>query len=194
MQRRFFLAGSLYSLTGVPTAVTASSSLLIDDFSTPDAIALTGNRWMGFTDQVMGGRSQGGAQLDEIDGRPCIRLTGTVNTRGGGFIQLALDLGENRRTPFDGTPYAGIELDVYGNNEDYNCHLRTTDVRWYEQSYRATFAAPDEWTTIKLPWTSFEPNALSEPLNLKGLLRMGILGWMRDFEADIAVGRVALYS
>lgn len=193
MQRRSFLAGSLCAVSGVPISVNASTSLLIDDFSTPDAVALTGNRWMGFTDQVMGGRSEGGARLDEIDGRPCMRLTGTVSTRGGGFIQLALDLGENRRTPFDGTPYTGLELDVYGNDEDYNCHLRTTDVRWYEQSYRTTFQAPSQWTTVRLPWTGFEPNAISEPLNLKGLLRLGILGWMRDFEADIAVGRVALF-
>lgn len=192
MQRRSFLAGSLCTLSGVPSVVSAQP-VLIDDFSGPDGVALTGNRWMGFTDQVMGGRSEGGAKLDEIEGRPCIRLTGTVNTNGGGFIQLALDLGENRRTPFDGTPYTGLELDVYGNNEDYNCHLRTTDVRWYEQSYRATFAAPAKWTTVQLPWSSFEPNAISEPLNLQGLLRLGILGWMRDFEADVAVGRLALY-
>lgn len=192
MQRRSFIASSLFTLSGVPSAVTAQS-LLIDDFSTADGIALTGNRWMGFTDQVMGGRSEGSSKLDEIDGRPCIRLTGTVNTNGGGFIQLALDLGTDRRTPFDGTPYSGIELDVHGNGEDYNCHLRTTDVRWYEQSYRTTFAAPHEWTTVKLPWSAFEPHSIETPLNLMGLLRLGILGWMRNFEADLSVGRLALY-
>jgi hypothetical protein len=104
---------------------------------------------------------------------------------------VALDFGEGRK-PFDASAYSGLELDVFGNDEDYNCHIRTTDVRWYEQSYQATFHAPARWTTISLPWTSFTPYKIAAPLDLTQLLRFGILGWMRDFEADIAIGRVAL--
>lgn len=192
MHRRAFMAGSAASLTLGSASAANTNRLVIDDFTSGTGIALSGNRWMGFTDQVMGGRSTGGTDLDEIEGRPCIRLTGTVDTRGGGFIQLAIDLGANQK-PFDGRSYTGVELDVYGNGESYNCHLRTTDVRWYEQSYRASFEAPQSWTTVKLPWSKFEPSAIETPLNLEGLLRLGILGWMRDFEADIAVGRLALY-
>ncbi len=191
MHRRAFAAGSVAAAILPVTTPQAKDPMLIDDFSSRNGIATTGNRWMGFTDQVMGGRSTGGAEVDEIEGRPCIRLSGQVNTRGGGFIQLALDLGQGRQ-PFDASTFKGMELDVYGNNESYNCHLRTTDVRWYEQSYRASFKAPAKWTTIKLQWTDFEPHGLSVPLNLEGLLRLGILGWMRDYYADIAVGRVAL--
>ena len=192
MHRRGFMAGSSASLTLSSASAENTSRLIIDDFATGTGIALSGNRWVGFTDQVMGGRSTGGANLDEIDGRPCIRLTGTVDTRDGGFIQLAIDLGKNQR-PFDGRSYTGVELDVYGNGESYNCHLRTTDVRRYDQSYRATFKAPQSWTTVKLPWSKFEPSAIETPLNLEALLRLGILAWMRDFEADIALGRLALY-
>ena len=192
MHRRGFMAGSSASLTLSSASAENTSRLIIDDFATGTGIALSGNRWVGFTDQVMGGRSTGGANLDEIDGRPCIRLTGTVDTRGGGFIQLAIDLGKNQK-PFDGRSYTGVELDVYGNGESYNCHLRTTDVRRYDQSYRATFKAPQSWTTVKLPWSKFEPSAIETPLNLEALLRLGILAWMRDFEADIALGRLALY-
>ncbi|MEQ8735072.1 MAG: CIA30 family protein [Rhodospirillaceae bacterium] len=192
MFRRTFFTGSLALIALPSSAVNANQTLLIDDFSSGTGVALTGNQWMGFTDQVMGGRSTATSRLDEIDGRPCIRLTGTVNTKGGGFIQLAIDMGE-RRKPFDGNPYSGIELDVYGNDEEYNCHLRTTDIRWYEQSYRSTFSAPPKWTTVKLPWSAFEPHAIDKGLNLNGLLRLGILGWMRDFKADIAVGRLALF-
>lgn len=192
MHRRAFMAGSAASFTVGSTSTANTKPLVIDDFTSGAGVALSGNRWMGFTDQVMGGRSTGGVELDEIEGRPCIRLTGTVNTRGGGFIQLAIDLGKNRE-PFDGRSYSGIELDIYGNGESYNCHLRTTDVRWYEQSYRASFDAPQSWTTVKLPWSAFTPSAIETPLNLEGLLRLGILGWMRDFEADVAVGRLALY-
>ena len=192
MHRRTFMAGSTLALTLGSYSANAKAPLLIDDFSTGNTVALSGNRWMGFTDQVMGGRSTGGAHLDEIEGRPCIRLSGTVNTRGGGFIQLAIDLGQGRK-PFDGTAFNGVELDIYGNDEEYNCHLRTTDIRWYEQSYRARFQAPQTWTTVRLPWAVFEPHAIETPLNLQGLLRLGVLGWMRDFEADIAVGLLALF-
>jgi hypothetical protein len=192
MYRRAFMIGSTASMAVGKASAQAASTLLIDGFTSGTSTALSGNRWMGFTDQVMGGRSTGTTVLDEINGRPCIRLTGTVNTQGGGFIQLAIDLGENRK-PFDGRRFNGVELDVYGNGEEYNCHLRTTDVRWYEQSYRASFVAPQSWTTVKLPWSAFEPSEIETPLNLEGLLRLGILGWMRDFEADIAVGRLSLY-
>lgn len=191
MHRRSFAAGSLASAMLPHSGAQAADTKLIDDFSSQDGTASSGNRWMGFTDQVMGGRSTGGSEIDEIEGRPCIRLSGRVNTRGGGFIQLALDLGR-RRQPFDASAFRGFELDVYGNNESYNCHLRTTDVRWYEQSYRASFDAPAKWTTVRLEWAAFEPHGLTTPLNLEGLVRLGVLGWMRDFDADIAVGRVAL--
>ncbi|MGY8963828.1 MAG: hypothetical protein ACKVKT_09760, partial [Rhodospirillales bacterium] len=73
MHRRGFMAGSSASLTLGSASAENASRLIIDDFASGTGIALSGNRWVGFTDQVMGGRSTGGANLDEIDGRPCIR-------------------------------------------------------------------------------------------------------------------------
>lgn len=191
MHRRTFTASATTALILPNTTVLSAKPVLIDDFSADDGRALNGNRWMGFTDQVMGGRSEGIARLDEIDGRTCLRLTGRVNTHGGGFIQIALDFSEGRK-PFDAAKFGGLELEVYGNTEDYNCHIRTTDVRWYEQSYQATFNAPRRWTTVSLPWNSFTPYKIAAPLNTSRLMRLGILGWMRDFDADIAVGRISL--
>jgi hypothetical protein len=173
-------------------ADAAPGLFVLDDFTGLDGATSIGTSWAGFTDRVMGGRSAARAKYDVIDGRRCLRMTGRVSTDGGGFIQLALDL-EMNAAPLDASAHAGIELDVWGNGESYNCHLRTTDVRWYEQSYRATFASSPAWTTVRLPWRAFAPHGLDAPLNLKGLLRLGILGWMRDFDADYAVGRVALY-
>jgi hypothetical protein len=174
-------------------ASATTGMLVLDDFSGPEGITAIGTSWAGFTDRVMGGKSSAKGKYDVIDGRRCLRMTGRVNTDGGGFIQLALDL-ETKGAPLDATAYAGVEMDVWGNGETYNCHLRTTDVRWYEQSYRATFASQPRWTTVRLPWSAFQPHGLTMPLNLKGLLRLGLLGWMRDFEADYAVGRLALYA
>ena len=70
----------------------------------------------------------------------------------------------------------------------------TADVRWYSQSYRATFFATPEWQTIRLPWSAFAPNQIDVPLDTRQILRVGMLGWMREFEADLAVAEVALYA
>jgi hypothetical protein len=140
----------------------------------------------------MGGRSRGGAAAAVIAGRPCLRLTGRVDTRGGGFVQMAVDLAADGR-PSDAAGAEGVTFDVYGNGERYNAHLRTTDVGWYDQSYRASFLAPAAWTTVRLPWNAFVPSGLDVPLRPDRLLRLGLLGWMRDFDVDLAVGRLAFY-
>jgi Complex I intermediate-associated protein 30 (CIA30) len=171
---------------------TVPTQMLLDDMAGASTRSRLGTRWAGFTDQVMGGRSTGGASYDTILGRRCLRLSGNVNTKGGGFIQLALDL-EPGGVPLDASAFEGFEMDVWGNGEEYNCHIRTTDVGWYEQSYRATFASKPEWQTLRLPWSAFIPHGLNAPLNLRGLQRVAVLGWMRNFDADVAVARIALY-
>ncbi|MDX2224118.1 MAG: CIA30 family protein [Rhodospirillaceae bacterium] len=193
VRRKVLAMGGSLAATAVapPARAVTDSARVLDDLSDPDAAGRAGARWLGFTDQVMGGRSQGQVRRDEIDGRPCLRLTGRVSTDGGGFIQMALEFGETGR-PLDATGTSGLSLDIWGNGERYNCHLRTTDVRWYEQSYRATFTATPAWQTVRLAWADFAPHGLSQPLNLGGLLRIGLLGWMRDFDADLALARIAL--
>ena len=171
----------------------AADRLIIDDFSDPSASRL-GTRWAGFSDQVMGGMSDGKLMRTTIAGRPCLRLTGFVTTeRNGGFLQMALDL---RHWPgdLDAARYRGFEILVFGNNEHYNMHLRTSDVRWYDQSYRATFHAAPEWQRLRLPWSAFKPHGLDQPLDVQRLRRVGLLGWMRELTVDLALGEIALYS
>ena len=172
----------------------ATGTLVLSDFAGgDDQVSSLGTNWRGFSDRVMGGRSNGTTDFAVIDGRACLRLTGDVNTRGGGFIQMALPLAKGRQA-FDASGYDGFELDVFGNDESYNAHLRTTDVRWYSQSYRVSFEAPPKWTKVRLPFSSFKPYELDAPLDTEKLVQLGLLGWMRDFEADLAVSRLALYS
>ena len=150
--------------------------------------------WRGFSDRVMGGVSDGNVEPSEVDGRRCLRMTGRVTRdSGGGFIQMAMYLG-GRNNAFDASAWKGLELLVYGNDEDYNVHIRTADVRWYSQSYRATFFATPEWQSIRLPWSVFAPNQIDAPLDTSAILRVGLLGWMREFEADLSVAEVALYA
>ncbi|MBL8629089.1 MAG: CIA30 family protein [Rhodospirillaceae bacterium] len=174
------------------SAPAAMGPMLLDDFSDPSGYSAIKSSWAGFTDRVMGGRSTGGARFDTVLGRRCLRLTGRVNTNGGGFIQMAMDM-EPGGKAFDASGTQGLELDVWSNGEAYNCHIRTTDVQWYEQSYRATFQSSAQWTTVRLPWSAFVPHGLKAPLNIKALQRIGLLGWMRDFDADLALARIALF-
>jgi hypothetical protein len=177
-----------------PVRRPQASMLVLEDF---DTVAERGGRpthsWVGFSDRVMGGISDGELHQTVIGGRACLRLTGRVTrAHGGGFVQLAMTpAGSGGR--LDASGYAGLELLVFGNDERYNVHIRTPDCRWHEHSYRASFVAPACWERVRLPWAAFEPNALAAPLDLGRILRVGILGWMREFDADIAVGGLSLY-
>lgn len=111
----------------------------------------------------------------------------------GGFIQMALYFGP-RDAELNGAAYRGIELLVYGNNEDYNVHVRTADCGWYDESYRYTFLARDEWQRIRILWTDFKPNGVSAPLDAARVNRIAVLGWMREFQADIALAEISLFA
>ena len=102
-------------------------------FETFDATAP--ERWVYVADGVMGGVSEGRAQLGEDDGETFVRLAGDVSTDNhGGFIQVRARFG-------GGFPASaeGLRLKVRGNGGSYYVFLRTPNQprRWF--SYRARF-------------------------------------------------------
>ena len=176
------------------TMGVATRRLVMDDFQDDTTRNVFGASWRGFTDRVMGGVSDGELQMGAIEGRLCARLTGRVTREnGGGFVQMAMYF-EGGRAAIDASAYKGIELLVYGNDEDYNAHIRTADAGWHDESYRATFHAEPRWQRIQLPWEAFQPNRVPMPMDTSKITRIGLLGWMREFEADLAVGEIALYA
>lgn len=197
MKRRELLAMAPVVLTpGMATAMikeTQTAERVISDFRSGEPQSDVPGGWRGFSDRVMGGVSDAEFERDVIDGLGCIRLRGRVTRdNGGGFIQMSRYMGEDR-SGFDASAYKGLKMMVYGNNEDYNIHIRTGDVRWYDQSYRATFSAKPNWQTIRLDWSDFAPNQIDAPLNTSAVQRIGLLGWMREFQADLALARMTLY-
>lgn len=155
--------------------------IVIDDMSLPAPHASNGQMWAFIADGVMGGRSTGAITREIIAGRPANRLHGDVSLENnGGFIQIALDL-QPDGDALDFTAYDGIELDVIGNGETYNAHLRTGDVTRPWQSYRLSFAAPHQWTSARLPFAEFEPYRIGTPLDLTKLKRLGIVAIGRKF-------------
>ena len=178
------------------SAVSATAPLLLDDRSSANLCADLGNNsgacWRLVTDGVMGGVSDGRLQPAQIDGRSCLRLSGEVSTlNNGGFIQASLDL--DNAGWFDARAYRGIEIDVFGNAETYNLHLRTADTRIVWQSYRARFQAPPRWQTVRLPFAELQAYRIEKPLDLSHLRRLGLVAIGRDMQADLCFARATFY-
>jgi hypothetical protein len=149
--------------------------------------------WRLVTDAVMGGVSRGTLQAAEIADRPAVRMRGAVSTENnGGFIQIALDLAPDGGA-FDASGFAGLGVEVSGNGEGYGAHLRTTDMIRPQQSYRQSFVATPQWTSLYLPFAEFHPHRIETALDITRLRRIGLVAIGREFDADLSVARLWLY-
>lgn len=187
----------LYILSAVPLLLDGEYSMADDDFviddrQSSDMTATLGSSWRLITDGVMGGLSSGSLVHDEIEGRGCLRLYGNVRLENrGGFLQAALDIQQTAAS--DASGYQGLLLEVFGNDRDYNLHLRSDDVWLPWQSYRASFHAPHRWREIKLPFKDFNGYRIGTKLDLEHLERIALLAIGEEFSADLCVARLAFY-
>lgn len=149
--------------------------------------------WRLVTDAVMGGVSRGAIANETLVGRKAIRLRGEVSTaNNGGFLQIALDL-DPKTDSFDAGSFTGLEIDVFGNLQNYAAHLRTAELSRPQQSYRQGFATTPTWRTLQLPFVQFLPHRTEIPLNTTRLKRIGMVAMGREFAVDLSVARLALY-
>ncbi len=166
--------------------------MIIDDRSSGSTYSNMGNEWRLVTDQVMGGVSEGSLFLDSYLGRDCMKMKGQVSTRNnGGFVQIALDLTADKT--FNASEYEGILLDISGNNEQYN-HIRTSDLWFPWQSYRASFNATEEWKTVKIPFSELTPYRTTQAFRKKAIKRIGLVAIGRQFNAELCIGSVTFYG
>ena len=192
---------SLRSLLLLPLVwivmATASESAqaddrLLDDFSRDDGRSSLGPVWSGFTDRVMGGRSDMQAGYVETEEGPALRMRGTVRLdNNGGFVQVRLPLvidGE----PLDASDAAGFVVEARGAPGPYYLHLRTPDTRRPWAYYRAPLAVTDEWARIEVPLAEFEPVSTRARLDASRLSSVGLVAYGEEFEADLEVRRLAL--
>ena len=186
-------AAMIVAGTGWSTSLAATTDL-IDDLSQPPPRASNGADWELVADRVMGGVSNGTMRRETVRGREAIHMQGDVRLENnGGFIQVALDLAPDGAS-IDASRWAGLEIDVIGNGESYNLHLRTADVVRPWQSYRQSFVAAPEWQTLRLPFADFEAHRVDAPLDPSTLRRIGIVAIGRAFHADIAIGGVGFHA
>lgn len=185
----------LFILLFIPGALNtvSASDLIIDDRTSGSYHSNLGTQWQLVTDQVMGGISDGELALDNYNNRNCLRMRGDVSTENnGGFVQIALPLSE--QDEFDASNYTGIELVVAGNNEPYNIHIRTSGLWFPWQSYRFTFQATTDWQTLRFPFTEARPYKTGKRFQQQRLMRIGLVGIGRDFQADLCVASVKFYK
>jgi hypothetical protein len=173
-----------------------NSYALIDeirDLSIDSPTATIGTLWQLISDQVMGGISAGSLSRELVSGRPANRMRGNVRLENnGGFLQMALDLAPNGSL-VDVSAWTGIELDVFGNDQEYGMHLRTSNLTHPWQSYRQSFRALPQWQTIRLPFESFVAHRTGIPIDLGRLRRLGLVAIGRAFSADLALGGIRYY-
>jgi hypothetical protein len=150
--------------------------------------------WEYVADTVMGGVSRGRLTYAVVAGRPAARLQGAVSLENnGGFIQCAFDLRPDGGA-FDASAFAGIEVEVWGNDHAYDLRLRTDQLTRPWQSFRAGFVAVPRWTTVRLPFAGFESHRTEARFDPARLRRVGVLAIGEAFEANVAIAGVRLFS
>ncbi len=166
----------------------SAASAIIDDLSLEPPVAANRSRWQLVTDQVMGGVSTGTMVRAIVADRAAIHMRGDVSLENnGGFVQIALDLSPDRGV-VDASAWSGIELDVFGNGEEFGLHLRTDALTKPWQSYRQIFTADTEWRTVRLPFDRFIPYRTDTPLDTHRLRRVGVVAIGRARSCDLALG------
>ena len=172
----------------------ADSKLLLDDFSSTDGRAALGTQWQGFTDRVMGGRSDLSAGYVDTDHGMALRMTGSVRLENnGGFIQLRLPL-DAQGQAVDISNYKAVQMTVRGQPGAYYLHLRTEDNRRPWHYYSARFEVTPEWQTVRLPFSAFQAQGERSSLDLSRARSIAVVGYGERFEAEIEVAEIALVA
>ena len=149
-------------------------------------------KWYFISDQVMGGVSSGKFQLEKIDSTTCYRMVGKVSTENnGGFIQIRTKLKPEINTK----DYKGIYIKVYGNEKNYNLHLRTrlTVAPW--QYYSFTFFSSKNWNEIRANFNEFEKSNFYQPKSILGqnIISVGLVAGFDDFSSDICLSEIGFF-
>ena len=168
-----------------------SKNMILDQLKNPKKTNQS-QQWNFITDQVMGGVSTGKFVVETVDGEICYRMTGDVSTKNnGGFIQIRTKLSPE----INSNEYNGVYVKVYGNEKNYNIHLRTglTLAPWQYYSY--TFPTTKNWTEIKAPFEKFKKSNFYQPKSLIGqsIKSVGLVAGFNDFKSDICLSEIGFY-
>ncbi|MEM6428171.1 MAG: CIA30 family protein [Deinococcota bacterium] len=122
--------------------VGSASATTLFEFDSADSVT----NWVSVDDRVMGGVSV--SQMSYA-GDGLALFSGNMSlANNGGFASVRLTDNVYNLSEFE-----GVELRVKGGNLTYQFRFQTDIARI---SYTQPFVAPDEWTTVRLPFDAFE--------------------------------------
>lgn len=188
---RRLVAQGLLSLIAGAAPVQSQTQNPAQDPTQPETAMDPDARWRFFTDQVMGGRSEGGVAFGIDGGQPFVRMTGRVSTANrGGFIQIRRDL--DQPPPAATT---GLALVVRGNGQRYFVHLRTRGTLLPWQYYQSGFDVTETWAEVRLPLTAFAPSGalLRRVPDPGALTSVAVVAYGRDHDARIDLRAARFY-
>ncbi len=167
---------------------------LIDDFSAARSALAT--EWEGFTDRVMGGKSEMTVGIRSEADRPYLSMAGTVSlANNGGFIQARLPLAAEGRRYLDASKHSGIKLMVRGSGEDYYVFLRTTGNVLPWSFFMAPVPVSGEWQEVLIPWSQFKKGDFGSlfALNPAKLTSVAVVAYKKAFSASLDLARISFY-
>jgi hypothetical protein len=182
-----FKASIVALILCTPMTNTYADNLITDNFDTESQ-----SGWAFFSDQVMGGISEGAVEYMSRDGETYAHMTGSVSTaNNGGFIQI-------RRAVAKGSvsSAAGVYIKARGNLQKYFIHLRTSGTVLPWQYYQAGFEVSGDWREVRLPLSDFKRSGswLRQSLTANSIRSIGILAYGRDHQADIDIAEIGFYD
>jgi len=71
--------------------------------------------------------------------------------------------------------------------------LKTVDIEFPWQSYRAGFLAESRWREIMVPFKEFRPHRVDVTLDIQRLRRLGVVAIGRELRADLSVAELGFY-
>lgn len=160
-------------------------------FSFSEDADMTKSNWVFFSDQVMGGKSQGEAKVFQNEDEQFIRLLGNVTTENnGGFIQIRTVVSNV------GKDVKGVSLKVRGNGERYYVFIRTSGTVLPWQYYKADFSSNADWSEVLLEFKDFDRSSswLSKTIRPESIKSLGIVAFGRDHKAQIDLASWHFFS
>jgi hypothetical protein len=183
---KYFICGILVLNLGALVVASEGDEIMIDNFESNSEV-----RWEYFSDQVMGGVSEGAASFGSDNGEAYVQMTGDVSTaNNGGFIQLRTKLASGADKNAQ-----GIYIKVRGNDQKYYIHLRTRGTMLPWQYYQAGLDVTDDWKIIRVPLENFKPSGswLRKAAVPTSIRSIGVVAFGRNHQADIQISEIGFY-
>jgi hypothetical protein len=133
---------------------------------------ITSERWVYLADTVMGGVSEGSANIIDTPEGQAIKLFGKVSTQ-----------------------FKGIKLKVKGNGDEYFVHIRNSSSKLPWHYYSKSFIAKNEWQVIELPFSEFlrSSNFIRKKMKVESIKTIGLVAYGKDYEADVSILNMSFY-